>query len=89
MPRAGEDGVLALGAVDAEKLVGFVVGVGGAYGHYLHAGAEFELGHEFFLYIELLECHLAATFDFALVFAGLLCLDFDGRLRAAVLEFDF
>ena len=89
MPRARENGVLALGAVYAEELIGFVVCVCGSYRHNLHTHAQFQLRQEYLLYIELLKSYLPAAFYFAIVFAGFLRFYFYGRFGATVLEFDF
>ena len=65
------------------------MGIGEAYGHHLvshshHEGVVQAVGQ-----VELFQRHLAALFHLGLVFAVLRVLQFEGRARAAALEFDF
>ena len=89
VPRAGQDGVLALGSIDAEELGGQVVGIGHADGHHHVAQLDVELGAEGLLNPKLLEGHFTAALHFAFVLAAFVFLNLDGTLRAAMFELDF
>ena len=88
VPGAGDYRVLSLGPVDGEVFGGKVIAVRKADGNHDVPSLEVQPWHECLLYPELFQRDLSAAFDFLFELSRLFVLPLDGRLHAAMLEFD-
>ena len=86
VPRAGQDGVFALGAIDSEEVQRFVVGVVQTHGHHDVAGADVGKAAERLLNPELLQFHFAAFLGLLFPFAAFLVFFLVGDACATVFE---